>query len=453
MAKGLFPRAWVKKSFYFQARISFVRVKYLFLTWLTVLVGSWVIYVQYSTYTELCRGHECRNAICDKYKKGIIDGSACSSLCDKQTLYLSRCLSALPNNQVYTGSWGDRDGIIRCKLGEVVHYELGEEPEPRREAPVFDKPTRGTSVEKFREMVFNHLKSKLGEQANLASLVNQILSVADGNKDGRVSLPEARSMWALLQMHEVLLGLLLQDRGHTPRFLGYCGDLYMTERVHYGPLYGLSLPWPLVSWVPNGVQRTMDQWFTPSWPRKAKISMGLLELVEDIFHGTYGSFLICDLAAAHFGYTDRHEIRLTNPQAVVPEDEFRRSMRAMKCESDADCVYGVDCRTSCDVAEKRCREEPVQPNLAKACGTLKDYILRGGAVRAEGGAGEAAVCLYGSEGECWTDEHGALTHPQQPEGSAVETDLTHQGLVRTGSPLKSGQSVPHRELRIQDAVI
>lgn len=62
--------------------------------------------------------------------------------------------------QVYTGSWGDHDGIIRCKLGEVVHYELGEEPEPRREAPVFDKSTRGTSVEKFREMVFNHLKVK-----------------------------------------------------------------------------------------------------------------------------------------------------------------------------------------------------------------------------------------------------------------------------------------------------
>lgn len=377
MAKGLFPRSWVKKSFYFQARISFVRVKYLFLTWLTVLVGSWVLYVQYSAYTELCRGHECKNAICDKYRKGIIDGSACSSLCDKDTLYMSRCLSTLPNNQVYTGSWGDHDGIIRCKLGEVVHYELGEEPEPRREAPVFDKPTRGTSVEKFREMVFNHLKSKLGEQANLASLVSQILSVADGNKDGRVSLPEARSTWALLQMDEVLLGLLLQDRGHTPRLLGYCGDLYMTERVPYGPLYGLPLPWPLVSWVPSGLQRTMDQWFTPSWPRKAKISMGLLELVEDIFHGTYGSFLICDLAAAHFGYTDRHELRLTNARAVVPEDEFRRSMRAHKCETDADCVYGVDCQTSCDVSEKRCREEPVQPNLAKACSALKDYLLRG----------------------------------------------------------------------------
>lgn len=70
-------------------------------------------------------------------------------------------------SQVYTGSWGDHDGIIRCKLGEVVHYELGEEPEPRREAPVFDKPTRGTSVEKFREMVFNHLKVNDSSQSGL----------------------------------------------------------------------------------------------------------------------------------------------------------------------------------------------------------------------------------------------------------------------------------------------
>lgn len=46
-------------------------------------------------------------------------------------------------------------------------------------------------------------QSKLGEQANLAGLVGQILAFSDGNKDGRVSLAEARSAWALLQMDEV----------------------------------------------------------------------------------------------------------------------------------------------------------------------------------------------------------------------------------------------------------
>lgn len=141
-----------------------MRVKYLFLTWLTVLVGSWVVYVQYSAYTELCRGRECRSAIvssrfrlgqlagpgvrngmnnlfclqCDKYRKGVIAGSACSSLCDKETLYMSRCLSTLPNNQVgQRRARAERLGVKAhlvkrlCCLG--VHGELGG---PRRDHPL-----------------------------------------------------------------------------------------------------------------------------------------------------------------------------------------------------------------------------------------------------------------------------------------------------------------------------
>lgn len=47
------------------------------------------------------------------------------------------------------------------------------------------------------------VQSKLGDHMNLANLVTQILTDTDGNRDGRVSLPEARSTWALLQMDEV----------------------------------------------------------------------------------------------------------------------------------------------------------------------------------------------------------------------------------------------------------
>lgn len=46
-----------------QARFSYLHMKYLFFSWLAVFVGSWVVYVEYSSYTELCRGRECKNAI------------------------------------------------------------------------------------------------------------------------------------------------------------------------------------------------------------------------------------------------------------------------------------------------------------------------------------------------------------------------------------------------------
>ncbi|XP_051989603.1 divergent protein kinase domain 1A [Xyrauchen texanus] len=377
MARGLFSRAWMSKTFHFQARLSYIQVKYLFLTWLAVFVGSWVVYVQYSTYTELCRGRECKNIICDKYSKGIIDGSACSSLCEESSLYFRRCLSTKSNNQVYTGSWGDQDGVIKCQLGDVLHYELGEELEPKKEIALFDKPTRGTSVEKFKKMVASHLKTKVGQQANLSSLVTLILSVADSNKDGHISLPEAKTAWALLQLNEVLLAVVLQDREHTPRLLGFCGDLYVVERVPHAPLFGLSLPWPMELWIPTGMRQSMDQWFTPSWPRKAKIFIGLLELIEDIFHGTFGSFLMCDMSASTFGYTDRHDLRLVDGRRVVAEEAFKQAMILQRCEKDEDCVYSVDCRTSCNRAEHHCMAEVAQPNLARACRALKDYLLRG----------------------------------------------------------------------------
>lgn len=60
--------------------------------------------------------------------------------------------------QVYSGSWGDLEGIIKCHMEDVPHYDLEGELEPRRESAAFNRPTRGTSVEKFREMVLSHLK-------------------------------------------------------------------------------------------------------------------------------------------------------------------------------------------------------------------------------------------------------------------------------------------------------
>ncbi|KAM8875854.1 divergent protein kinase domain 1A [Spinachia spinachia] len=377
MARGRFPWGLCRKPLYIQARLPYLHMRYLLFSWLAVFVGSWIVYVEYSSYTELCRGHDCKNSICNKYKKGVIDGSACSSLCEKDTLYLGKCFTAQPKSQVYSGSWGDLEGVIKCQMEEVPHYEWGNEMEPRKEAAAFKQPTKGTSVEKFREMILNQVKAKVGDQANIADLATQVLSITDANKDGHISLPEARSTWALLQLNEFLLALVLQDREHTPKLLGFCGDLYVMEKVPHSPLYGISLPWMVEVWIPAGLRRSVDQWFTPSWPHKAKISIGLLELVEDVFHGAFGSFLMCDVSAASFGYNDRHDLKVMDARYIVPEAVFQEDVRQLRCDADVDCLYGADCFTSCDLTKHRCTPEVTRPNLAKACETLKDYVLWG----------------------------------------------------------------------------
>uniref|UniRef100_A0A3B5PSI8 Divergent protein kinase domain 1A n=1 Tax=Xiphophorus maculatus TaxID=8083 RepID=A0A3B5PSI8_XIPMA len=335
--------------------------------------------IQAIKLTCLLRCSSIRIHQCDKYRKGVIDGTACSSLCEKETLYLEKCFTAKPNNQVYSGNWGDLQGVIKCQMEEAPHYDLGGEMEPRKEAaPVaFNKPTKGTSVEKFREMIISHLKAKVGDQANLADLATQVLSFTDSNKDGHISLPEARSTWALLQLNEFLLALVLQERDHTPKLLGFCGDLYMMEKVPYSPLYGISLPWIVELWIPAGLRRSMEQWFTPSWPHKAKISIGLLELVEDIFHGTYGSFLMCDVRTTTFGYNERYDFKVVDARYIIPEATFQERIRQQRCDVDEDCLYGTDCLTSCDLTKHRCTPEVTRPNLAKVCDTLKNYIVRG----------------------------------------------------------------------------
>ncbi|CAG5861648.1 unnamed protein product [Menidia menidia] len=378
MARRRLPWGLFRKPLYLQARFSYLHMKYLFFSWLAVFVGSWIVYVEYSSYTELCRGHDCKNSICDKYRKGVIDGAVCSSLCEKNTLYLGTCLTAKPNSQVYSGNWGDLEGVIKCQMADPApRYDLGTEMEPKKWASAFNQPTKGTSVEKFRGMIINHLEAKVGDQVNLVDLATQVLSIADANKDGHISLPEARSTWALLQLNEFLLALVLQDRGHTPKLLGFCGDLYVIEKVPYSPLYGINLPWIIEMWIPASLRHRMDQWFTPSWPHKAKISIGLLELVEDVFHGTFGSFLMCEMSTATFGYNDRHDFKVTNAQFIVPEATFQDGIRQQHCDVDEDCLYGTDCLTSCDLTKHRCTPEVTRPNLAKACETLQDYILRG----------------------------------------------------------------------------
>ncbi|EPQ17445.1 Protein FAM69B [Myotis brandtii] len=208
-----------------QGRLPGLRVKYVFLVWLGVFAGSWLAYVNYSSYAELCRGHVCQAVICDQYHKGIISGSLCQDLCQLHKVEWRTCLSSVPSQQVYSGLWQGKEVTIKCGIEESRSAKEGSDAAPRRELVLFDKPTRGTSIKEFREMTLSFLKANLGDLPSLPALVGQVLLLADFNQDSRVSLAEAKSVWALLQRNEFLLLLSLQDKEHAARLLGFCGDL------------------------------------------------------------------------------------------------------------------------------------------------------------------------------------------------------------------------------------
>ncbi|XP_047686657.1 divergent protein kinase domain 1B isoform X3 [Prionailurus viverrinus] len=307
-----------------QGRLPGLRVKYVFLLWLGIFVGSWLVYVHYSTYAELCRGHVCQVVICDQYRKGIISGSVCQDLCNLHKVEWRTCLSSVPGRQVYSGLWQGKEVTIKCGIEEDLNSKARSDAAPRQELVLFDKPTRGTSIKEFREMTLSFLKED-----------------------------------------------------HASRLLGSCGDLYVTEGVPHGSWHGAALPPLLRPLLPAALHTALQQWLGPAWPWRAKIAIGLLEFVEELFHGAYGTFYMCETTLANVGYTAKYDFKMADLQQVAPEAAVRRFLRGRHCEHSADCTYGRDCRAPCDKLMRQCKGDLIQPNLAKVCELLRDYLLPG----------------------------------------------------------------------------
>ncbi|XP_032255646.1 divergent protein kinase domain 1B-like, partial [Phoca vitulina] len=313
---------------------------------------------------------------CDQYRKGIISGSICQDLCNLHKVEWRTCLSSVPGQQVYSGLWQGKEVTIKCGIEEGLDPKARSDPAPRQELVLFDKPTRGTSIKEFREMTLSFLKANLGDLPSLPALVGQVLLMADFNKDSRVSLAEAKSVWALLQRNEFLLLLSLQEE-HASRLLGSCGDLYVTEGVPHGSWHGAALPPLLRPLLPPALHTALQRWLGPAWPWRAKIAIGLLEFVEELFHGAYGTFYMCETTLANVGYTAKYDFKMADLQQVAPEAAVRRFLQGRRCERSSDCTYGRDCRAPCDKLMRQCKGDLIQPNLAKVCELLRDYLLPG----------------------------------------------------------------------------
>lgn len=220
-------------------------------------------------------------------------------------------------------------------------------------------------------------QANLGDLPSLPALAGQVLLMADFDGDSRVSLAEARSVWALLQQHEVLLLLSLQDKEHAARLLGCCGDLYATEGAPHRPWPGAALPPLLRPLLPPALLAALQRWLGPAWPWRAKIALGLLEFVEELFHGAYGTFYMCETTLASVAYTAQYDFRMADLQQVAPEAAVQRFLRGRPCQRTADCTYGRDCSAPCDQLVRQCKGDLLQPTLAKVCALLRDLLLPG----------------------------------------------------------------------------
>lgn len=60
--------------------------------------------------------------------------------------------------QVYSGLWKERPVVIKCGVEDPVKGDGAPDSVLRQEMNLFDKPTRGTSMDEFKEMLHTFLK-------------------------------------------------------------------------------------------------------------------------------------------------------------------------------------------------------------------------------------------------------------------------------------------------------
>lgn len=60
--------------------------------------------------------------------------------------------------QVYSGLWKERPVVIKCGIEDPVKGDGAPDSVLRQEMNLFDKPTRGTSMDEFKEMLHTFLK-------------------------------------------------------------------------------------------------------------------------------------------------------------------------------------------------------------------------------------------------------------------------------------------------------
>lgn len=64
----------------------------------------------------------------------------------------------VPSPQVYSGVWKERPVVIKCGVEDPMRSNGGPHSALRQEMSLYDKPTRGTSMDEFKEMVHGFLK-------------------------------------------------------------------------------------------------------------------------------------------------------------------------------------------------------------------------------------------------------------------------------------------------------
>ena len=240
----------------------------------------------------------------------------------------------------------------------------------------YSKPRKNISLIEFEEMIVDLIASKLDYMPQIYEKIEFLFDFADVNRDEMISLPEARSLWSLLDNKHTFYMLMLNGRHYVPRILRFCGDIIEIEQLTSTYLFSIKDDSFLPSIFPMSYK-----WTWPSWVYRVKIVIGILEfmLESESFNRNdeygYNSLYLCSPIETSFGYNYAYDVKLVNFEDLLTARELESKQSDRYCSYDTDCVYTDTCVAKCDKLTNRCTSYLAEPQVVSLCKFMKIYLL------------------------------------------------------------------------------
>lgn len=383
------------------------------MTWRLTVTILTTVFVAFLSRMVLHFHSKCNMAsvvekICLAFRAGNISGPMCMDLCEFQSFDYGKCLSSVPNKKIYDANWRGQEVVLKVNMS---WFEELKERQSNGDNEV---------VESYQNDVSTAVKTLFGDCARCNELASLLMLLGDGNTDGRLTGAEVRTFTSLLQQIEPMMLMALNNSKHTVDFYGYCGGLYVVERVPHVAAKVFEENWELIdlSFLPDAIEplqnpmnnlvgtildavifffqylcvgldntlplitsSTVGQFIpfhVPSKHEKFKLANSLLDATFELSNNPYGLVMSCDANLHNVGYTYDFIIKFIDLDFTYPYTFVKRLLNGKNCSCDLDCWTGISetCSSLCNTRTGSCTAEMQYQDLFIVCESFIPDIFR-----------------------------------------------------------------------------
>lgn len=284
---------------------------------------------------------------CRLFEHSVAIGSLCRPLCVSQEIQSFTCHSFRQGKEaVFSAEWHHTKLVFKAarSVRQNLHwYDNGVKKYP--------------SEKDFQNTIRAIILSKLNVTLTHENAVRLSRLKPNYEETERLKrLQEMDNLWPLVQDNEYVISALYTDVDIFPQLLGTCGQYFAVEYLE--PLQGVST---LLS-LSDGREE---------WAKRLRLSILIMELVNELDSSFKEPFHLCDVKLTHFGLTKTGtRLKFIDLDTVYPKSVVNRIIRNRgECQSDDDCDF-YDCRGRCNIETKKCIGAVTNNNLQIVCEKL-----------------------------------------------------------------------------------